>query len=42
MQGLDEGILNSLFGKIEAAGRSNQGRDRPTGLTPEQEVEVLT
>lgn len=39
---LYECVLNSLFGQIEAASRSNQGRDRPSRLATEQEVEVLT
>src|SRR6476620_4728419 len=41
-QGLHEGLLDSLFSQIEAAGRSNQGRNRPSRLTPAQEVEILT
>ena len=41
-QGLHEGLLDSLFSQVEAAGRSNQGRDRPSRLAPEQEVEILT
>src|SRR4051812_33911303 len=30
-QGLDEGILDRLLSQVEVAGRSNQGRDRPSG-----------
>jgi hypothetical protein len=34
--------LDSLFGQLEAASGANQGRDRPSRLATEQEVEVLT
>jgi hypothetical protein len=41
-QSLNECFLNCLFSQIEAAGCSNQGRDRPSRLVAEQEVEVST
>jgi hypothetical protein len=41
-QSLNERFLDCLFSQVEAAGCSNQGRDRPSRLVAEQEVEVFT
>ena len=37
---LHECVLDSLFGEVEAACRPDQGRDRPSRLAAEQEVDV--
>jgi hypothetical protein len=42
MQSLHECVLDRLFSQVEAAGRSDQGRDRPSRLAAEQEVEIFT
>jgi hypothetical protein len=39
-QGLQECVLNGVFGKIEAARRSDKSRDRPSRLTAKQAVDV--
>jgi hypothetical protein len=41
-QSLDECVLDRLLSEVEAARRSDQGRDRPSRLAAEQEVEVFT
>jgi hypothetical protein len=42
MESLDKCVLDRLFGQVETAGRANQGRDRPSRLAAEQEVDVVT
>jgi hypothetical protein len=37
---LFEGVLDSLFSQVEAAGGPDQRRDRPSRLAAEQEVDV--
>jgi hypothetical protein len=42
VQSLDKSVLDCLLSQVKTAGRSDQGRDRPSRLVAEQEVEVFT